>query len=267
MRGRNEAQIVFMANELCDFGENGGKILVGFREVDAASIGFRNGFQFFVGLGKAFSGYLRLVRRRCALFGMFFFGRLCDAQFAAKRDGQHADVGRPKAGKKVLPGSGRRSIEPRRKQDEGFLSRNVGEPIESGGEAGGQIQLTKSEIETQLVQCGSSGAFVWGVFQYEFWGFVVAGNGDAVAGRETIEEGMDRLKMAALYEIHGWTSFDEEQNLGGFVHGQEICDGLLDAVVEQVEVLAVKTANELATSVGDDHADANAVHADSYVGS
>ena len=78
---------------------------------------------------------------------------------------------------------------------------------------------------------------------------------------------MDRLKMAALYEIHGWTSFDEEQNLGGLVHGEEICDGLLDAVVEQVEVLAMKTADELATSVGDDHSDVYAVHADSNIGS
>jgi hypothetical protein len=73
--------------------------------------------------------------------------------------------------------------------------------------------------------------------------------------------------MAALDEIHGWTSFDEEQNLGGFVHGEEIRDGLLNAVVEQVEVLAVKTADELATSVGDDDPDVDAVYADSYVGS
>jgi hypothetical protein len=73
--------------------------------------------------------------------------------------------------------------------------------------------------------------------------------------------------MAALDEIHGWTSFDEEQNLGGFVHGEEIRDGLLDAVVEKVEVLAVETTDELATSVGDDDSDANAVYADAYVGS
>jgi hypothetical protein len=78
---------------------------------------------------------------------------------------------------------------------------------------------------------------------------------------------MDRLQMATLDEIHGWPSFDEEQNLGRFVHGEEIRDGLLDAVVEKVEVFALKTANELATNVGDDDPDIYAVYADSYVGS
>ena len=78
---------------------------------------------------------------------------------------------------------------------------------------------------------------------------------------------MDRLKMAALEEVDGWTGFDEEQDLGGFVDGEEIRDGLLDAVVEKVEVFAVQAADELSARVGDDDSDVDAVHTDADVGS
>ena len=43
---------------------------------------------------------------------------------------------------------------------------------------------------------------------------------------------MNRLKMATLDEIDGWTGFDEEQDLGRLVDTEEIGDGLLDTVVE-----------------------------------
>ena len=42
----------------------------------------------------------------------------------------------------------------------------------------------------------------------------------------------------------------------------EIGDGLLDAVVEDVEVFAAKTINEIAVGIGDDDADVDAIHAD-----
>jgi hypothetical protein len=77
---------------------------------------------------------------------------------------------------------------------------------------------------------------------------------------------MDRLKMAALDEIYGWACFDEEQDLSRLVNSEEIRDGLLDTVVEKVEVFAVKTANELPARVGDDDSDVDAVHTDVVVG-
>ena len=43
VRGRDEAQIIFMADELSDLHKNFGEILAGFREVGAASIGMRDG--------------------------------------------------------------------------------------------------------------------------------------------------------------------------------------------------------------------------------
>jgi hypothetical protein len=68
--------------------------------------------------------------------------------------------------------------------------------------------------------------------------------------------------MAALKKIYGWTGFDEEQNLGGFVDAEEIRDRLLDTVIEEMEVFAVKTADELPARVGDHDSDVDAVHAD-----
>jgi hypothetical protein len=75
------------------------------------------------------------------------------------------------------------------------------------------------------------------------------------------------LKMAALEKIDGWTSFDKKKDLGGLVHAKEIGDGLLGAVVEQVEVFAAHAADELAARIGDDDADVDAIHADANVGS
>jgi hypothetical protein len=72
--------------------------------------------------------------------------------------------------------------------------------------------------------------------------------------------------MAALDEIYGWTGFDEEQNLRGFLDLEKIGDGLLGAVVEEMEIFAVQSANELSARIGDDDSDVNAVDTDANVG-
>src|SRR5580693_7747740 len=54
----NEGQAVFMAHEVGNFAENRSKVLVGSREINAASICTRYGLEFFVGLGKALRGGL-----------------------------------------------------------------------------------------------------------------------------------------------------------------------------------------------------------------
>jgi len=142
----------------------------------------------------------------------------------------------------------------------------MGDPIENGGKAGGEIQLTESEIEAQLLQGRGCGRFVWSEIQNKLGSIVVAGDCDTVAGREAVEEGMNRLKMASLDEIHGRTGFDEKQDLCGLVDTEEIGDGLLYSVVEQVEVFTAKTADELPTWVGDDDSDVDTVHANANVG-
>jgi hypothetical protein len=77
---------------------------------------------------------------------------------------------------------------------------------------------------------------------------------------------VDRLKVGALEEVNGWAGFDEEKDLGRPVHAEEIGDGLLGAVVENMEVLTVEASDELTTRVGDDDPNVYAVYADMNVG-
>jgi len=74
------------------------------------------------------------------------------------------------------------------------------------------------------------------------------------------------LKMAALEKVDGWASFDKKEDLGGLVNAKEIGDGLLGAIVEQVEVFAAHAADELAARIGDDNADVDAIYTDANVG-
>src|SRR5208282_4684476 len=99
-----------------------------------------------------------------------------------------------------------------------------------------------------------------------FRGIVVTSDGDEVAGCEAFEEGLDRLKMAALEEIYGWAGFNEEQDLGALVDTEKIRDGLLDAVIENVEVFAAETTDKLPARVGDDDSNVDTVDADADVG-
>jgi hypothetical protein len=72
--------------------------------------------------------------------------------------------------------------------------------------------------------------------------------------------------MAALQKIHGWAGFDEQQYLGGLVDTEEIRNRPLDAVVEKLEAFTVQAADELASRVGDDDSDVDAIHTDANAG-
>ena len=77
---------------------------------------------------------------------------------------------------------------------------------------------------------------------------------------------MDSLKMATLEEINGRAGLDKEQDLGGFVDAQEIRDGLLGTIIEQVEVFAAQAADKLPVRIGDDDSYIDAVHSDADAG-
>src|SRR5580693_8373995 len=109
------------------------------------------------------------------------------------------------------------------------------EPIEGGGQARREIQLTEAEIKAQLIQRSSGSEFVGCEIEDRLQSFVVASDGDTVTGRETIEQGVDSLQMAALQKVHGWAGFDKQQHLGGLVDTEEIRNRPLDAVVEKLE--------------------------------
>jgi len=74
------------------------------------------------------------------------------------------------------------------------------------------------------------------------------------------------LKVGALDEINGWAGFDEEKDLGRPVHAEEIGDGLLGTVVENMEVFTGEASYELTARVSDDDANVYAVYADMNVG-
>jgi hypothetical protein len=60
-------------------------------------------------------------------------------------------------------------------------------------------------------------------------------------------------------EDYGGAGFDENEKLRGFFDGQEVGDGLLDVVVEDVEVFAAEAFDEVAGGVGDGDADVDAI--------
>ena len=49
---------------------------------------------------------------------------------------------------------------------------------------------------------------------------------------------MSGANVGGFEEVDGGTCFDQQQDLRGFRDGREVGDGLLDAVVEDVEVFA-----------------------------
>ncbi len=63
-------------------------------------------------------------------------------------------------------------------------------------------------------------------------------------------------------EVDGGAGFDEEEDFGGRDYVGEIGDGLLDAVVQDVEVFAAEVGDEVALRVGDGDADVDAVDGD-----
>lgn len=126
--------------------------------------------------------------------------------------------------------------------------------------------MSETEIEAQLVQGTRGDGFVWSEIKDRFDGFIVASDGNAVGVRETIEQRVDSLKMATLDKVHCGTSFDEKKDLRRFVYAEEIRDGLLDAVVENVEIFAAEAADELSAGAGDEDSNVDAVNADANVG-
>ena len=125
-------------------------------------------------------------------------------------------------------------------------------------QAGGEIQLTKSEIEANAAQGILRGAFVRGEIEQREGRFGIAGEGHAVSGGEAVEQGAGGVEVRVLEEIDGRARFDEEQDLRGIIHGSEFGDGLLDPVIENVEVFPMQAFDEFAAHVGDDDADIDA---------
>jgi hypothetical protein len=68
--------------------------------------------------------------------------------------------------------------------------------------------------------------------------------------------------MILAQEDHGGAGFDEEQELGGLFYWEEVCDGLLYVIVEDLEVFAAEAFDEVACGVGYGDAYAHAIYGD-----
>ncbi|MDP9339773.1 MAG: hypothetical protein M3P45_13000, partial [Acidobacteriota bacterium] len=55
--------------------------------------------------------------------------------------------------------------------------------------------------------------------------------------------------------------FNEHKGLGGFFDGQKIRDGLLYAIIEDVEVFALEILDKFAGGIGHEYTDVDAVDA------
>jgi hypothetical protein len=87
----------------------------------------------------------------------------------------------------------------------------------------------------------------------------IAGHGDAISGREAFQKRAGGVEVNVLQEVDRRARFDNEKNLCGIIHGSEVRDGLLRAIIEDAEVFAMQAFNEFATGVGDDDADVDAL--------
>ena len=91
---------------------------------------------------------------------------------------------------------------------------------------------------------------------------VIFDDGDAVVEGEAFEQGVSGANVGGFEKVDGGTCFHQQQDLRGFRDGREVGDGLLDAVVEDVEVFATQAFDEITVSVGDDYANVDTIDAD-----
>lgn len=136
------------------------------------------------------------------------------------------------------------------------------EPVEDGVEGFGEIEAAEADVVADVGEGGVGGGFVGAEVEHELRGGVVFCDGDAVAGGEAVEERVGGVDVSGGEEVDGGAGLDEEEDFGGGDDVGEVGDGLLDAVVEDVEVFAGEIRDEVALRVGDDDADVDAVDGD-----
>ena len=69
--------------------------------------------------------------------------------------------------------------------------------------------------------------------------------------------------MVRPQEKNGWARLDEQENLRRLLDGGEAGEWLLDPIIEDTEIFATKAFDEVTAVIGDNHADVDAVNADS----
>jgi hypothetical protein len=200
---------------------------------------------------------LALLRRK-----FLALGRL--AEIAGEGDGEDAHVRSVQFLLNELPILNRRRVDAGGEKDDGLFSGERREPVDRSGEAGGEIEVGIAASEIDVSQRGASFRFVGREIEQELRISGITGYGDADGGSDGGEESVRGEKMVFGEEKDGGAGFDEEYELRGFFDGEEVGDGLLDVVVEEVEVFAAEAGDEVAGGVGDGdaHVYAADVHPD-----
>ena len=184
------------------------------------------------------------VRRKFLVLGWL-------PEIPCKGNGQDPDVRGVQFLLNELPILNRRRVDAGGEKDDGLFSGERREPVDRSGEAGGEIELGIAASEIDVAQRGASFRFVGREFEQELRASGITGYGDAVGRRDCGEESVRGEKMALAEKKDGRAGFDEEYELRGFFDGEEVGDGLLDVVVEEVEVFAAEAGDEVAGGVGD----------------
>jgi len=197
-----------------------------------------------------------------ALLGRRFFalGRL--AKIADEGDGEDAHVGGGQLLLNELPVLRGRRVDAGGEKNDGLFSRERREPIYRSGEAGGEIEVTEAKREIHASQDKPCLGFVRREIEEEFRGFRIGRDGDAIGRRDAGKKSVRGTYVVLAEKEDGGTGFHQEHELSRFFDGQEVGDGLLDTVVEDVEIFAAEAGDEMTGRVGDGGADVYAIDGD-----
>jgi len=229
-----------------------------FGEIDAAAGGCGELLQGFICFAKALVDEIPVG----AVLRGPFFALERFAEIARERNGENAHVGSLQFLLDDLPGFRRRRVEAGGQQDNGFLSGKGREPVERGGYAGGEVEVGEANVEIEILKGIARGSLAGRETENELGSVGVRGDGHAISGRDAVEERVGSAKVALAEEIDAGTGFDEEQKLRGLFDGEKVGDGLLDLVVEDMEVFAAEAGDEMTGGVGDGDADVDAIDGD-----
>src|ERR1700738_2199291 len=196
---------------------------------------------------------LALLRRK-----FLVLGRL--AEIAGEGDGEDADVGSIQLLLNELPVLRGRCVDAGGEKDDGLFSGEGREPVDRSREAGGEIEVGIAVSEIDALQGCTGLGFVGREVEEELRALGVAGDGDAMGGTDGGEKRVCGDEGVFGVEKGGGAGLDEEHELSGLFDGKEVGDGLLDVVVEDVEVFAAEAFDEMAGGVGDGDAEVDAVY-------
>src|SRR5690348_5009214 len=258
--GRRKLEYVLVPDEFRDLFVSAIEIFGGLRRVDASSSGFGEIAKRRLRLGENLF-YLRAIfallprrlhvlRLRLQLLGG---GNSQDAYIVGVQFSLHgAGIRR------------RRSIDARSNEDDGLFSAQPLERIQHREQARRQIQIGVAGGKIQTPQRKARRILIRGEVEHQAGRAVITDNRDTVGRGQTGEQPVGGADQVVAKEINRRAAFHHQYDLGRLVDRQEGGKRLRDSVVEQFEIVAIESLDQVLMRAGDDDADIHAVnvHAD-----